>query len=107
MANKENHDDALYLRGSKALQSELNQLKSRVTDDSFIPELPDLIKNLALLNSINMQPEGFSVARIDRAAVAPEYPVKPRKALSVVMGVILGGFLGIFLALMRKKLKRH
>lgn len=99
---KDKDDSVLYLRGSKALKSELSQLKNRSEDDAFIPELPSLLKNQALLNSINVKPERFSVARIDRAAVAPIAPIKPKKALILALGVILGGALGIFIALMRK-----
>lgn len=104
--SKDGDDNTLYLRGSKALQSELNQLKSRVKNDAFITELPDLLKNQALLNSINVKPERFSVARIDRAAVAPAEPIKPKKALTLALGIILGGFLGIFIALIRKYFKQ-
>lgn len=100
--SKNEDDNILYLRGSKALQSELNQLKSRVKDDAFIADLPDLLKNQALLNSVSLAPERFSVARIDRAAVPPEAPIKPKRALILALGIILGGVLSIFIALIRK-----
>lgn len=104
-ANKDNDDNVLYLRGSKALQSELNQLKSRVKDDAFITELPDLLKSQALLNSINVKPERFLVARVDSAALAPDTPIKPKKALILILGIILGGVLGVFLTLVRHTFK--
>src|SRR5690606_31716961 len=84
----------LYLRGAKALQAELQQLKQRKTDDAYIPELPDLQKKQALLESINLNPDLISVATIDRAAIVPEEPVKPQKALIILLGLILGGMLG-------------
>ena len=95
----------LYLRGSKALRSELEQLEKRENNDAYIPELPNLLKTQALLESIELNPEKLSAATIDRAAPVPEDPVKPKKLLILVLGLILGGMLGIFWALMRQMFK--
>ncbi|WP_460873864.1 LPS O-antigen chain length determinant protein WzzB [Paralcaligenes ginsengisoli] len=95
-----------YLLGAKALRAELNILSQRKSDDPYIPELPDLLKKQALLNSVDLNPDHLSVATIDRAATAPEEPIKPKKALTLILGVILGGILGVFIALVRRKLKK-
>jgi len=95
----------LYLRGTKALKSELQLLKERQNDDAYIVELPDVLKKLALLNGISLDPALLSVTTIDRAAIAPEDPVKPKKLLVVLLGIILGGMLGIFIALARRVLQ--
>ncbi|MFZ1569050.1 MAG: Wzz/FepE/Etk N-terminal domain-containing protein [Thiolinea sp.] len=42
-------DQPLYLRGEKALTAEAEELKKRKSDDSFIPELRDLQKQIELL----------------------------------------------------------
>jgi len=97
----------LYLRGARALRAELQQLQERETDDAYITELPDLLKKQALLNSINLNPDLMSVATIDRAAIAPEDPIKPRKRLIVVLGFILGGILGLFIALFCQLMRRN
>lgn len=91
----------LYLRGANALRSELDQLQERENDDAYIFELSDLFKKQALLHSINLDPQLISVATVDRAAIVPEDPVKPRKRLIVLLGIIFGVMLGIFLALIR------
>lgn len=96
-----NSGSLLYLRGAKALRSELQQLEKREAEDAYIPELPDLLKKQALLNGINLNPDLMSVATIDRAAIVPEEPVKPQKTLILLLGLILGGILGVFLVLVR------
>jgi chain length determinant protein (polysaccharide antigen chain regulator) len=95
----------MYLRGAKALRSELEQLKQRTSDDAYIPELGDLLKKQALLDSIDLNPERLTVAIIDRAAVAPEDPIKPRKRVIILLGLVLGALLGVFIALLRRVLR--
>lgn len=97
-----NSGSLLYLRGSKALRSELQQLEQRKNDDAYIAELPNLLKKQALLENINLNPELLSVVTIDRAAIVPEDPVKPNKTLVLLLGIIFGGILGVFLALIRQ-----
>jgi len=101
-----NSGSLLYLRGTKALQSELDQLKSRETDDAYISEMPGLLKKQALLNNISLNPSLLSAAIIDQAAIAPEQPIKPRKILIIALGLILGLILGIFSALIGKAMQR-
>jgi chain length determinant protein (polysaccharide antigen chain regulator) len=95
----------MYLRGAKALRSELEQLKQRTSDDAYIPELGDLLKKRTLLDNIDLNPERLTVAIIDRAAVAPEDPIKPRKRVIILLGLVLGALLGVFLALLRRVLR--
>ncbi|MFT0545079.1 LPS O-antigen chain length determinant protein WzzB [Allopusillimonas ginsengisoli] len=95
----------MYLRGAKALQSELELLKQRKNDDAYVPELTDLLRKQVLLNSIDLETLKPSVAIIDRAAVAPENPVRPKKVLILALGVILGGILGLILVIGRRALK--
>jgi len=97
----------LYLRGSNALKAELQQLGQRTSDDPYIVELPNLLKKQALLDNINLNPELMSVATIDRAAIVPDEPIKPRKVLIVALGLILGCLLGILGALFRHFYRRY
>lgn len=105
--NKETltEDKLMYLSGAKALHSEIAQLKKRNNDDAYIPGLTDLLKKQTLLNNIDLNPARMSVAIIDRAAIVPEEPVKPKKVLTVILGLILGALLGIFVALLRRAIK--
>src|SRR5690606_313685 len=51
-----NGGSLIYLRGAKAIRAELVELEKRTSYDAFIPELPDLLKRLALIKSINLRP---------------------------------------------------
>lgn len=101
-----NSGSLLYLRGTKALRSEIQQLHQQRNDDAYIAELPNLKTQKALLDSIDLNPELLSVATIDREAIVPAEPTKPKKALIIALGIVLGGMLGIFAALLRN-LFRH
>lgn len=95
----------LYLRGAKALAAELQQLESRQNDTAYIAELPDLLKKNALLDQIDLSPD-VAVARVDAAASIPETPIKPRKLLTILLGLALGLILGVFLSLLRVAIAR-
>ncbi|TEA77862.1 LPS O-antigen chain length determinant protein WzzB [Allopusillimonas ginsengisoli] len=100
------NSDLTYLRGAKALRSEIDQLRKREDDDAYIDELPDLLKRQILLKSIIVDQEQLTVARIDSAAQAPDSPVKPRKSLIAALGLAVGLMLGIMLVLGRLMLKK-
>lgn len=100
------NSDLTYLRGAKALRSEIEQIKKRQNDDAYISELPDLLKKQALLDGIAVDAQSITVARIDSPAQVPEDPVKPRKSLIVGLGLIVGLMLGMMFALARLMLKK-
>lgn len=97
--------ETTYMRGARALRSELELLRNRQNDDPFIEGLPTISKRLELLNNIDVSPERIMVATIDEPARIPQDPIKPRKALILALGLVLGGMLGIFIALMRQMFK--
>ena len=88
----------MYMRGAKAIQTELEVLKKRENDDPFIAGLRDLGNQLNFLKKIDINPDDVSVFRLDSRAEIPETPVKPKKALILALGVIVGGILGVFAA---------
>lgn len=96
----------LYLRGAKALRAELSLLSERTSEDAYIPEIPDLLKKLALLKGIDLSPDLLSVVTIDRPADIPEDPIKPRKGLIIVLGFILGLILAPFFVLLKAILSK-
>lgn len=106
--NSENvaNSELIYLRGAKALRSEIEQIRKRENDDAYINELPDLIKKEALLKGIAVDQQHLSVARIDAVAQAPEDPIKPRKTLISALGLIVGFTLSIMFVLTRLMLKK-
>jgi len=100
---------SLYLMGQDALMAELTVLKSRKNDDSFIPGLRDLQERLALLEGINIslnRDKVFAV-RVDQKAFAPKDPIKPKKALIVVLSLLLGLMLGVSTAFVRNAILKY
>ncbi|MER1940097.1 Wzz/FepE/Etk N-terminal domain-containing protein [Castellaniella sp. FW104-16D08] len=102
-ADSINSGSVLYLRGARALRSELQQLEQRQNEDAYISELPDLLKKQALIGEITLDSALLNTATIDHAAIVPVDPIKPRKALILLLGLVLGGMLGVFIALVRRQ----
>lgn len=94
----------MYMRGAKAIRAELAVLKKRENDDPFINELRDLENQLDFLKKIDVNPDNVSVFTSDSIAEVPETPVKPKKAIILALGIVLGGMLGVFTALVRSML---
>lgn len=97
----------MYMRGAKAMRAELAVLEKRENDDPFIAELRGLENQLDFLKKIDVNPDNVSVFTLDSAAEVPETPVKPKKAIILALGIILGGMLGVFVALIRSMLKKR
>lgn len=98
--------ETAYMRGADALRNEIILLKNRVSDDAFIPELTGVLMRQALLETVNVSPGEIAVARVDEIATLPTGPIKPRKALILALGLVLGGMLGVFVVLVRNMFRR-
>lgn len=96
-----------YMRGTKAIEAELSVLKNRKTDDPFIAGLRDLQEQVEYLKSIKIDPELVSVVRVDQSAQVPTSPIKPNKKLIVAVALVLGGMLGVFIALIRSAIRKR
>lgn len=96
----------MYMRGAKAIRAELQVLEARESDDPFINELRGLQGQLVFLQRIDVKPDNVAVFTLDSAAEVPETPIKPKKALILAIGIVLGGMLGIFVALVRRMLRK-
>ena len=99
--------DLMYMRGAKALRAEISVLKSRTSDDPFIPSLRNLEEKYALYADVKPDTEKVAVARQDGEVEVPDQPIKPKKPLIVALGVVLGGMLGVFIALIRLMLRKR
>ena len=91
----------MYMRGAKALRAELGVLLARTSDDPFIPELRSLEAKYQLFVGVSPDPSNVAVFRQDGDIEVPDQPIKPKKSLIVVLGIVLGGMLGVFFALVR------
>jgi chain length determinant protein (polysaccharide antigen chain regulator) len=88
----------LYYEGYETLEAEKRSLQIRKDNDPFIPELTEKLKTLEFLNSVNVSANLFTVVRVTQQARASDKPIKPNKKLIVVLGSILGLFIGILAA---------
>ncbi len=91
-----------YLRGTNALEAEVEALKKRKSDDPFIASLRDLQEKVSFYRGITLTGNNLHAARIDQEAVAEERPVKPNRNLIVALGVILGVIVGFLVAFMKE-----
>lgn len=93
-------NDLMYLRGSRALQAELNVLQHRKDEDPFIPELPALQQRLAFLAQVKIAVSSIHAVQQDQLAYADGRPVRPKRILLGVLGFCLGCLLAVFAALL-------
>lgn len=95
-----------YLQGSKALQAQLTLLRTRELDDPYIEALTPLRLTELLLSSIPVVSHEIGVARVDAAAVVPQFPAAPQRTLIMVSAGILGLILGCFAPLLQAQVRR-
>jgi chain length determinant protein (polysaccharide antigen chain regulator) len=90
-----------YMRGSKVLEAELKNLESRESNDPFIPGLRTLQNWYDFYKALETGEYSVTVYRQDGIVDQPSTPIKPKKALVLLLGVIFGGLLGTAIALGR------
>ena len=95
-----------YIRGSKALLAEIKNIEERKLDDPFIKNLRALQMKYSFYKDLTVKPDDVAVFRIDGPIEAPDKPVKPKKALVLVVAILLGGVIGVFVALFRTLYRR-
>lgn len=88
-----------YMRGTKALEAEIENLRSRTSDDPFIENLREKQESLNFYRSLRVDPAVVQVYRQDGALESPDTPVKPNKPIIVILGAMIGLALGVFFAL--------
>jgi chain length determinant protein (polysaccharide antigen chain regulator) len=90
-----------YMRGSKALKAEIQNLETRKSDDPFIGKLRALQIKQSFYTDLQVSPDTVSVYRQDGPIEQPDRPIKPKKGLIILLGLALGGMLGFMIALVR------
>jgi len=90
-----------YMRGSKALKAEIQNLETRKSDDPFIKQLRALQIKQSFYTDLQVSPDTVSVYRQDGPIEQPDRPIKPKKGLIILLGLVLGGMLGFMIALAR------
>lgn len=82
-------------------------IKARANDQDFLEGVEALRVERERLQAIDTQLQGLQLVSIDQRAVAATKPIKPRKALIVILAFIGGILLGVLIALMRAAFKSH
>lgn len=90
-----------YMRGSKALKAEIENLQARTSDDPFTDRLRELQGKYKFFKGLEIDPTAVSVYRLDGDVELPDTPVKPNKALILILGIISGFILGLAFVLLR------
>lgn len=76
-------------------------MQKRQNEDLFLTQLAEMREEAARLKSIKLDLDNFNLVRIDQPAIMPLRPIKPKKLMILAIGVVLGGMLGVFAALVR------
>jgi chain length determinant protein (polysaccharide antigen chain regulator) len=105
----------LYMLGSKAIKGEIEALESRAAlaeklprgEDHFIKNLPQLLVEIDALKMVTVDVKKIRLGRIERVSSVPANPVKPRAMLIMAVAVVLGLFIGLFLALIVAAYGKH
>ncbi|SDT46136.1 LPS O-antigen chain length determinant protein WzzB [Pseudomonas prosekii] len=91
-----------YMRGSKALKAEIENLQARKSDDPFTDRLRDLQDKYNFFSGLKTDAALVSVYRQDGDVELPDNPIKPNKRLILILGVISGLILGVAFVLVRR-----
>ncbi|MCQ4256695.1 Wzz/FepE/Etk N-terminal domain-containing protein [Stutzerimonas stutzeri] len=78
---------------------QIETLNSRENEDLFLKGLAGWREEAARLRAMDFDAAALKLVSIDQRAIAPTRPVKPKKTLIVALALVLGGMLGLFIAL--------
>lgn len=84
---------------------QIEALTGRENEDLFLKSLSKWREEAARLRTLNFDTASLKLVAIDQNAVEPRSPIKPKKALIVVLALVLGSMLGLFIALLRNMLR--
>lgn len=76
-------------------------LRQRSNEELFLKGLAEIREDLAHLKSLHIDFDKFNLVDIDKIASPPQSPIKPKKAIIVGIGLILGLLLGMMVATVR------
>lgn len=91
-----------YMRGSRALESEISNLEARASDEPFIQGLREREEAARFYRNLKLDPAIIAVYQQDGIVDQPDKPIKPRKTLIVIISAIIGLTLGTSVAIGRE-----
>jgi len=80
---------------------QIQLLKQREEEDLFIGDYAKWSKEATALKALNLDLSNLQLVSVDQQAVYPRFAVKPIKSLILALGVLGGGAIGIFVALIQ------
>lgn len=86
---------------------QIEVLNSRENEDLFLKDLAGWREEAARLRALQFDTASLKLVSIDQQAVEPSAPIKPRKVMIVALALVLGGMLGLFVALVRHMAQGH
>lgn len=81
-------------------------LKQREDEDLFLKDLAKWRAEAARLKALDIDFSRLNLVKVDQFASEPLKPAKPKKPLILAIGLVLGGMLGLFIALIRSMLRK-
>ena len=106
--------DAQYLLGSKLINARTSVIKERINryryfsnpqpgdeNKPYIRSVAEKVETLNQLNNVNTDFTSLQPVVIEKSAIVPALADKPKKKIIVALGVVAGGMLGVFIALIR------
>lgn len=86
---------------------EVEVLRKRGNEDIFLQDVEPLRAEVARLRSLNIDMSNLKLVTIDRRAQEPLAPIKPKKAMVIVLSVVVGLILGLLIALIRHFIQKQ
>ncbi|RLU13639.1 hypothetical protein CS076_06045 [Pseudomonas prosekii] len=91
-----------YMRGTIALEAEIGNLQNRQSDDPFLGKLRDLETQYSFYKQLEEVVPEARVYRADGIVESSGNPVKPKRAIILLAGIVLGLMFGAVMALVRE-----
>lgn len=83
----------------------VQMLKARANDAAFLEGIETLRAEKSRLLNLDTSLQGLRLISVDQLAVEPVRPIRPRKALIVLVALVVGSMLGVLTALIRSLVK--
>lgn len=100
----------LYMRGTKALETEISVLEARKSDEAFIKGFRDLQERRTYLDGISIDANALATVAVDTEAKVPYDADRPSPALIIILASVAALMAGIIMAVAFESvtsLRRH
>ena len=80
---------------------EVEVLAQRKNEDLFLVGVEPLRSEVERLRNLNINMNNLKLVEIDKQAIEPLSPLKPKKSLTIILGLVIGLLLGLVVASIR------